>query len=61
MLLTLEKGIRGGIPHSVSWYVKNNNKYMKYHYKNKKSSYLRYGDVNNLYVWAISQKIPVND
>ena len=61
MLLTLEKGISGGISHSVSWYVKNNNKYMKYHHKNKKSSYLQYGDANNLYVWAISQKLPVNN
>ena len=33
MLLTLEKGVRGGISHSVSWYVKNNTKYMKYHHK----------------------------
>ena len=34
---------------------------MKDYDKNKESSYLKNWDVNNLYSWAVSQNIPVND
>ena len=61
MLLMVEKGIRGEICHSIYRYAKANNKYMKNYNKNKESSYLQYWDVNNLYGWAISQKLPVNN
>ena len=40
---------------------RTNNKYMKDYDKNKKSSYLKYWDVNNLYGWEMSQKLLVND
>ena len=61
MLLMVEKGIRGGICHSIYRYAKANNKYMKDYDKNKESSYLQYWDVNNVCGWAISQKLPVNN
>ena len=57
----VEEGIRGGISHSIHRYAKANHKYMKNYDKNKESSYIQYLDANNLYVWAISQKLPVNN
>ena len=60
MLLMVEEGIRGGICHSIHRYAKANNKYMKNYDKNKESSYIQYLDANNLYGWAMSQKLPVN-
>ena len=61
MLLMVEKDIRGGICHSIYRYTKANNKYMKEYDKNKKSSYIQYLDVNKLYGWGMSQKLPVNE
>ena len=29
--------------------------------KNKESSYLKFWDVNGLYGWSMSQKLPVNN
>ena len=60
MLLTVEEGIRGGICHSIHRHAKANNKYMKNYDENKESSYIQYLDANNLYGWAMSQKLPVN-
>ena len=57
----VEKGIRGGICHSIYQYAKANNKYMKDYEKNKDLSYLQYWDVNNLYGWAMSQKLRGNN
>ena len=47
----LEKGIRGGICHSIHRYAKANNKYMKDYNENKESSYIQFWDVT-------LQKIP---
>ena len=57
----VEKGIRGGICHSIYRCAKANTNYMKDYDKNKKSLYLQYGDANNLYGRAMSQKLPVNN
>ena len=58
ILLMVEKGIRGEICNKIHRYAKANNKYMKDYDKNKESSYLNYWDVNNLYGWVMSQKLP---
>ena len=55
----VEEGIRGGICHSIHRYAKANNKYMNNYDGSKESSYIQYLDANNLYCWAISQKLPV--
>ena len=41
MLLMVEKGVKGGICHTIHRYEKANKKYMKDYDKNKKSSYLK--------------------
>ena len=61
MLLMAEKGIREGICHSIYRYAKANNKYRKDYDKNKELSYFLYWDMNNLYGWAMLQKLPVNN
>ena len=60
MLLMVEEGIRGGICHSIHRY-KANNKYIKNYNESKVSSYIQYLDANNLYGWAMSQKLPLNN
>ena len=60
MLLMIEKGIRGGICHAIYRYATTNNKYTKNYDKNIELSYLMYLDANNLYGWAMFQKLFVN-
>ena len=63
ILFEVGKGIRTGICHAIRRYAKVNNKFMKNYDKNKESSYPKYGkygDVNNLYGWAMSQKLSVD-
>ena len=60
MLLMVEKGFRGGICQATHRYAKANNKCMKNYDKSIESSYIAYLDANNLYGWAMSQKLPIN-
>ena len=61
MLLMTERGSKGGKYDGIQRYAEANNKYMKNYDENiKQSSYLMYLDANNLYGWAMSQKLPVN-
>ena len=61
MLIMVVKNIREGICNSVYQYAKPNNKYMKDYDENKKSLYIQYWDVNNLYGWTTPQKLPADN
>lgn len=59
MLQFVELGIRGGITQCIKRHVVANNKYIPETFNpSKESSYIFYGDVNNLYGWAMTQKLP---
>ena len=60
MLLIVEKGIRGGICQATHRYAKANNIYVNKYDKKIDLSYIEYLDANNLYGWAMFQKLPVN-
>ena len=47
--------------YAIHRYAKANKKYMKDYDENKEFLCHKYWDVNNLYCWAMSQKLPVNN
>ena len=61
MFFTYKQGIRGGICNKVHSYAEENNKHMKNYDKNKEASFLMFVDANNLYGWAMSKKLPVDE
>jgi len=59
MLLMVKRGIRGGMGTISKRYVRANNKHMEEAYDpNQPSKCIIYFDANNLYSWAMSQKLP---
>ena len=59
MYLFVEKDIRGGNSFISHRHSKANNKYMKNYDNTKPSKYIMYFDANNLYGWAMMQKLAV--
>ena len=60
VLLMVQKRIRGGVFNSIHQYAATKNKYMKKYNTDNESSYIMCLDPNNIYGWAMSQKLPVD-
>ena len=58
MYLFFEKGIRGGVSSIMLRHAQANNPYMKGYDPVQPTTYMPYVDANNLYGWAMSQKLP---
>ena len=58
MYLMVESGIRGGVSMITKKHAEANNPYLETHDASKPTNYLMYLDANNLYGWAMSQKMP---
>ena len=61
MYLMVENGIRGGISTIMKRYAKANNKYINDFDPEKESTFIQYLDANNLYGWAMSEPLPVDE
>ena len=61
MYLFVEEGLRGGISMITHRHAKANNPYVEGYKPDQPHNYLMYLDANNLYGWAMSQSLPVNN
>ncbi|KAK3720534.1 hypothetical protein QZH41_001987 [Actinostola sp. cb2023] len=61
MYLFVEEGLRGGISMITHRHAKANNPYVQDYNPEQPHNYLMYLDANNLYGWAMSQSLPVNN
>jgi hypothetical protein len=61
MYIACENALRGGVCAVSHRHAKANNKRVKGYDSTKPSTWLRYDDANNLYGWAMSQKLPARD
>ena len=61
MALFIEKGLRGGISYIAHRYARANNKYLPDYNRELNDSYLMYLDANNLYGWAMSERLPTGN
>ena len=59
--LFIEKGLKRGISYIDKRYAKANNKYMNDYDPQKKSTFISYLDMNNLYCWEMSEYLPYKE
>ena len=59
IFLHFEKQIKGGYSAVHTKYLKANNKYISGYDPNTKQIYLMYFDVNSMYAWAMTKKLPI--
>ena len=60
MVLMVKRGIRGSLTQVVKRRAVANHKYLPSYGSTKKSVFLQYLDANNLYGYAMSQKLPLD-
>lgn len=61
MYLFVEEGLRGGISQITHRYARANNPYVQGYTPEQPHNFIMYLDANNLYGWAMSQSLPVNN